>query len=462
MDYGAISLIPPLVVIICGISLKRAFEPLLIGCLVGYGIIAYFNMQNADFKADMHQFPNNFLYGLQQSLGSQEMVWVILVCGLYGALIHLIIESGGVFAFGELALQYVKTRRGALVTTWFVGLFIFIDDYMSALATGVTMRKITDKFNISREMLAFVVNGMAAPICLLVPLSTWSVYCGNLMEQNQVVANGDAFSGYLATLPFMFYPMMTSLIVLLVAMEKFPLFGKLKLAEERAIGSNTNSSLSNNYSDENESTTIKNSKPAYFFIPLIVLIAATLYLDKDALKGVMAAMIFTFFYYGFSKILTFSQLSDGIFEGFKSMILALAILTMSYVLKRVGDEMGLTPYVINATKPFLSKEFLPAIVFISLGFISYTTASSWALYAVAIPIVVPLAQAIGANVPMTLAALFCCGGFGSHSSFFSDVTILTAASTESDNIKNSFSALPYSLIAAALASLLFLISGFCC
>lgn len=459
LDYGYICLIPPLAVIVFGIWLKRAFEPLLMGCVIGYGIIAYYNKSNTNFNADLHQFPNNFLYGLQQSLGHADMVWVILVCGLYGALIHLIIESGGVLAFGDLALKRVKTRRSSLVTTWFVGLFIFIDDYMSALATGVTMRKITDNFKVSREMLAFIVNAMSAPICLIVPLSTWSVYCGKLMEENKVVAKGYAFSGYVATIPFMFYPIVMMIIAFLVAIGKFPLWGKLKQAEERAISTGVLTTSQTIQNAEVQNFSNKKTSAFYFFIPILFLIAATVFLDKDALKGVAAATVFTFIYYGVSRVMTFNQLSDGIFEGFKSMILALAILTMSYVLKRVGDEMGLTPYVIETTKPFLSKELLPMVVFLVLSFISYSTASSWALYAVAIPIVVPLALSVGANVYVTLAALFCCGAFGSHASFFSDVTILTAASTESDNVENSFASLPYSLLAVGISAILFLICG---
>jgi Na+/H+ antiporter NhaC len=158
--------------------------------------------------------------------------------------------------------------------------------------------------------------------------------------------------------------------------------------------------------------------------------------------------------------MTFSEISDGIFDGFKSMIEALAILTMSYVLKKVGDEMGLTPYVIESVKPFLSKGLLPVVVFLALSFISYTTASSWGLYAVAIPIVVPLAQAIGANVWLSLAAVFSSGGFGSQASFFSDVTVLTSNSTECPNVQLSFAQFPYSIISLIIAAFLFLVCGF--
>jgi Na+/H+ antiporter NhaC len=459
MDYGIISLLPPLVVVLTGIWLKRAFEPLLLGCIAGYAIIAYYNMYNPDFQLNAHQFPSNFIHGLKQAMMQEDMVWIILVCGLYGSLIHLIILSGGVFAFGELALKYVKSRRSALIVTWLLGLFIFIDDYMSALATGVTMRKITDRFQVSREMLALLVNAMAVPVCLIIPMSTWSIYCGKLLEDNNVVAKGGAFDGFLAMIPFMFYPIISIIIAFLLAIGKLPLVGSLKVAEANAM--NTNNSLSNNYAEANNNNANEsNAKSIHFFLPLLFLIGATLWLEKDALKGVLAGMVFTFFYYIFAKVMTFKAFGDGLFEGFKTMIYALAILTMSYVLKRVGDEMGLTTYVIESVKPILSKGFLPVVVFLILSFISYTTASSWGLYAVAIPIIVPLTQAVGANIWLSLAAVICTGAFGSHASFFSDVTVLTSESTECDNMKVSFAALPYNLVALVLSSLLFLGFGF--
>lgn len=442
---GIYTLIPPLVVVLFGIWTRRAFEPLLIGCLVGFVMIA------------PTAFPGNFVDALKKTLQSEDMVWVILVCGMYGSLIQLIIKSGSVMAFGDYILRYVKTRRTALVATWFMGLFIFIDDYMSALATGVTMRKVTDTYKVSREMLAFMVNATAAPICLLIPMSTWSIYGGSLLETNKIVEKGHAFDGFLNTIPFMFYPWAITIIALLVALGYFPVIGKLKIAEQNAL--NTPSVKQEIETTDNKSLSNK-TNPIHFLLPLSVLIAATLWLDKDALKGVLVGVSFTFFYYWLTRIMTFSEISDGVFDGFKSMIEALAILTMSYVLKKVGDEMGLTPYVIESVKPFLSKGLLPVVVFLALSFISYTTASSWGLYAVAIPIVVPLAQAIGANVWLSLAAVFSSGGFGSQASFFSDVTVLTASSTECPNVQLSFAQFPYSIISLIVAALLFLVCGF--
>lgn len=345
--------------------------------------------------------------------------------------------------------------------TWFLGLFIFIDDYMSALATGVTMRKITDQFRVSREMLAFLVNAMAAPLCVIIPMSTWSIYVGKLLEDNKVVGAGGGFDGFLATIPFMFYPWAVVIIALLVALGKFPLLFRMKTAEERALATGQLSPEGSEALSQPEIPFDESkAKPVFFFLPLIVLIAATLFMEKDALKGVMAALVFTFLYYGLAGVMKFSLVTDGIFEGFKSMVFALAILTMSYVLKKVGDIMGLTPYVIQSVQPVLTKEFLAGAVFASLSFISYTTASSWGMYAVAIPIVVPLAQAMGANVWLSLAAVVSAGAFGSQASFFSDVTILTATSTECNNMELSYAQLPYNLISWGAALVMFLGAGY--
>jgi tetracycline resistance efflux pump len=444
----ALCLIPPMVVIILGIVLRRAFEPLLIGCLVGFLLI------------DWRAFPANFVEALRSTLEHRDMVWIILVCGLYGSLIHLLIQSGSVFSFGQWALQFVKSRRSALVTTWLVGLFIFIDDYMSALASGVTMRKITDRFRVPRETLAFLVTAMAAPVCLIIPMSTWSIYVGKLLEDNKIVAEKGGFDGYLAALPYMFYPWVIVIMALLLAMGRLPLTARLRAAEARVAAGGPLAGVTSQAHSEPIPDPEQNTHPIFFFLPLFVLIGATLYLDKDALLGVMAGLAFTFFLYWGAGLMRFSTITDGIFEGIKSMVFALAILTMSYVLKTVGDKMGLTPYVIASVTPYLSKAVLAAVVFVTLAAISYTTASSWGMYAVALPIVVPLAQSMGANVWLAVAAVVSAGGFGSQASFYSDVTVLTATSTECDNVELSMSQLPYNLTAAAIAALLFLVVGF--
>lgn len=465
-EYGFLALIPPLVVIVFALWMRRSFEPLLIGCVVGYAMIAWHGA-NGSIGEMFAAFPANMIgpgdgddpIGLYKIMMDEANVWVILVCGLYGSLIYLLLKSGSIHAFGQWMLQYAKDRRSAKVISWLLGLIVFIDDYMSALSVGVTMRKITDRYNISREMLALLVNTMAAPLCLIVPLTTWTIYVGGLLEENQVVAEGDGLAGYWATIPYMFYAWAIVIIGLLVALDKFPLFKRMKLAEERAQATGQTSP------DGSQKSTIQteeNNRATHwhFILPLLTLIGSTLLLDNDALKGVMLTIVLTMGYYWFSKLQPFDEMADGIWEGFNTMVFALAILMMSYLLKDVNDQMGLTQYVIDAVKPFLPAQLLPVGVFISMGIIAALTASNWGLYAVAIPIVVPLAQVLGADVWLTVAALVSAGGFGSQTCFYSDTTVLTTNSTECHPIELMFTQLPYTLTAAGIASVLFVVFGY--
>ncbi len=461
-DYGIYCLVPPFVVIFVAILLRRSFEALLVGCAVGFAMISYHNNEGSFFTRLM-PFPGEFVNGLKTTMQTADMVWVILVCGLYGSLVHLIIQSGGAMAFGTYMLRFIKNRKSAMIVTWATGLLIFLDDYMSALAVGVTMRKITDKYRISREMLAYLVNTMAAPVCIIVPLTTWSIYCGGLIRDEFKTINQidvDPFMGFLYTIPYMFYSWASVIIAFLVASGFFPLIGKLRTAENRVKnGGSLLPEGSVTGKDELDGKTFEHAKPYYFFVPIVVLIIFTLFF-KEALLGAISGLIFTIFFYWIMRVNTYGDLSDGVFEGFKSMIVALGILTMSYVLKMVGDKMGLTQYVITSVKPILTKEVLAAVVFVALAAIAYLTSSSWGMYAVALPIVIPLAQSLGANVSMSIAAVISAGAFGSNASFYSDVTILTSSSTECNNLEHSFSQLPYAMISLSIAACLFLGCGY--
>jgi tetracycline resistance efflux pump len=454
MAYGAIALIPPAVVIILAIKQKTSFEPLLIGCLVGYAIIGFHDKSN---------FFTNFVDSFKSVMGDKDSVWVILVCGLYGSLIGLMIRSGGTLKFGEWALTKIKTKRGALMGAWGLGLFIFLDDYMSALTVGFSMKKITDAFKIPREKLAYIVNTTAAPWCVVVPLSTWTIFVGNILETSHVAPKGQGLVTYWKMIPFVSYGYVSVLIIPLFIYGILPWFGKLKKADIRA--EETGQLVASEFNDVavldvSPMNPAKPSKLIYFLIPMVVLLVATIYLDKDALKGVMVAVAFTFLYYLIIKVGTFKQLSETMFGGFGSMLYALAILMMSYVLKDVNDKMGLTQYVLHAASPYLNKEFLPVIVFVSLSVIAVTTGSSWGLYAIAIPLVVPLAQHFGSNVLLNCGAVISAGVFGANACLYSDATVLTAQSTECNNLDHGLSQLPYATIAFCLSSVVYIIMGF--
>ena len=454
MTYGVLALIPPLVVIVLAIILRTSFEPLLIGCVVGFIMISTHDHTN---------FFTGFVDSLKSVLGDKDSVWVILVCGLYGSLIGLMVRSGGTLKFGEWALQRLKTKKSALMGTWVLGLVIFLDDYLSALTVGLSMRKITDAFKIPREKLAYIVNTTAPPWCVIVPISTWTIFIGNILETSNVAPAHEGLATYWKMIPYVAYGYIAVLIIPLFIYGILPWFGRLKKADIRAEKTGALTASEFNMSgalDISLFGTRKDPKVIYFALPIVVLLAATIWFDIDALKGVMIAVAFTFIYYLVIRLGTFRQLSETVFMGFNSMVYALAILMMSYVLKDVNDKMGLTEYVLQTVSPHVSKTMLPFVVFVSLSVISVTTGSSWGLYAVAIPLVVPLAQHLGSNVLLNCGAVISAGVFGANACLYSDATILTAQSTECNNLDHGLSQLPYAGISFGLSAVAYLCFGY--
>jgi tetracycline resistance efflux pump len=204
----------------------------------------------------------------------------------------------------------------------------------------------------------------------------------------------------------------------------------------------------------------KNPSSWFLVLPLVVLIVATIALNLDALKGIFVALTFTLLYFSFKKVAKFQALSDTAIEGLKSMTFALVLLVMSYILKNLGDDMGLTAYVIHSVQPLVSREFLPLAIFISLGLIAFTTGNSWGLYAIAIPMAIPLAHVLEANVWLCLGAVVSAGAFGAHACFYSDATILAASGTECNNYQHAITQLPFALISFSMACILYIILGY--
>jgi Na+/H+ antiporter NhaC len=437
MEFGILSLVPPFIVVLFGIITRRSLESLFIGCIVG------------SIMLDWKQFPGNFLSLLSETMANPSLIWVILVCGIYGMLIQLIVASGSALAFGQYLLRFIKTRKSALMTTWFTGFFVFPDDYLSALSTGVSMRNITDKFGISRPLLAYLVNTTAAPVCAIIPLSTWGVFTSKLLEDNKLVPVGEGLWGFAATIPYNFYALTALAVSFFVAVGIIPVFGKMKASELTVSATDASE-------ERNLSRPLK-VKPVDFIFPMFVLIGGTLLLKGDALQGAALAFILTIAWYFFRKVMSYNHISDQALSGFKEMILPLAILSLSFFLKTIGDKMGLTPYVIAEVKENFPPFLLPASLFVLLAFISYTTCSSWGLYTVALPIVIPLSIALNINPFLMVGSVLSAGVFGSNASFFSDCTILTASSTECSPTTHSFTQLPYALIAFLIATLSFAI-----
>lgn len=447
-DYGLLTLLPVFVVIVLATVTRSSFEPLIVGILVGC-VIAY-----------QGDFLNKFIEHLTTALTDKNSGWVILVCMLYGSLITMMIRGGGTAGFSNFLLRYVHNRRSALVSAWVLGILIFVDDYLHSLAVGAAMKKITDKFNISRELLAYIVHATSAPLCILLPISTWSIFISGIIEKEGIVAKGDGMMGYMHAIPYMAFGFVGITLVLAVALGWFPIIGKMKTAELRASAGMTIPPDPGSSITVQEEAPPAKSKLGYFIFPMIVLIATTVYFDFDALKGALITNFFVFVYLFADKALTLRQLSEAILHGFNTILFPIILVILAFALKLVNDDLHLVQYVISNVEPYMSREFFPAIAFITLASIAFLTGSSWDLYVIAIPLMVPLAKALESNVWVAISVVVCAGAFGSNTGFFSDSTILSASASNVPTMQHALTQLPYALIALMISSLIYVGIGF--
>lgn len=446
----ALSLIPPAIVLTLAIWLRRPILSLIVGAASGLLLLS----------------PANALTGFSEIslkvMQDETIGWLILVCGSFGALIALLIRTGGALAFGRAALLLAKGKRSSLFMTFVLGLVIFVDDYLNALTVGETMKRVTDRFRISREKLAYVVDSTAAPICVLVPLSTWAVFFGGLLENNDIAAAGEGIATYIQAIPYMLYAWAAVVLVLLVALGLVPDFGPMRKAELRAqqLGSNAAQTVQvsgeHNFAmksieEEFEGADKEGGKLYNFVVPLLLLIGFTIYFDIDVWMGMIATMLLTVPFYMVQRLMPLSEMLEQMMDGFKTMLPAIGICIAAFIFKDVCDQLMLPQYVVESLKPYMTPQMLPAMVFLCMAVLSFATGSSWGIFAVTIPIVMPLAFALEADVPLVIGALMSASAFGSQACFYSDSTVLAAQGSGCNLISHAVTQLPYTLVAAGLA-----------
>jgi Na+/H+ antiporter NhaC len=452
----ALSLIPPAVVLILAITLRRPILALVLGAISGLLLLS------------PAEALNNFSEISLKVMQDETIGWLILVCGSFGALIALLVRTGGALAFGRAALKLAKGRRSSLLMTFALGVVIFVDDYLNALTVGETMKRVTDRFRISREMLAYVVDSTAAPICVLVPLSTWAVFFGGLLENNDIAATGEGISVYIQAIPYMLYAWFAVILVLLVAAGVVPAIGPMRKAEMAARHGSAGAmhvgelSPEHNYSmrsleEEFEGADKEGGKLYNFLVPLLMLIGFTIYFEIDVWMGMLATLAITVPFYLLQRLMPLSEMLDQMVDGFKTMLPAIGIVIAAFIFKDVCDQLMLPQYVVESLKPYMSPQMLPAMVFLAMAVLAFATGSSWGIFAVTIPIVMPLAYALQADIPLTIGALLSASAFGSQACFYSDSTVLAAQGSGCNLISHAITQLPYTLIAAGLAFIGFIL-----
>jgi len=442
-DLGAFVLVPTLVVFVLAILTHRPIESLITGSIVGLIMIHGVG------------FVGGFAETSIRVMTDPDVAWVILVCGFMGSLIGILIRTGSTSSFTEKMSGYVKSKKSALMATWGLGILMFVDDYLNSLAVGSAMRNLTDKYRISREKLAYVVDSTAAPISVIIPFSTWGVFFAGLIVANGIAPEGEGLDTYIRSIPYMFYAWVAVLLVPFVAFGAIPSLGPMKTADKRAETTGvTVPPGAEHIEAANQSIQARpDIKPriSMFVVPMVTLVAATLYFDKDFLVGIYITLGGTAIYIIASRMMNMHDAFDTIIDGFKMMVEPLGVLVAAFILKDVNDVLNLAPYIVSSMEPLLTPDLLPVAVFVSMALVSFMTGSNWGVFVIILPIVTALTNNLGADMALVLGATLSASTFGSHACFYSDATVLTAQASGCTPFQHAITQIPYALIAAGIS-----------
>lgn len=505
MELGALSVIPVLIAIVGALITRRPFEFLLLGSIVGCLV-----MYGWDFLPQWAILMQDTVAG---------NVWIILICGFFGSLIALLTKARGTEGFSKFAQKICKTGRSSRIATFILGIVIFVDDYLNMLTVGNCMRPISDKRKQPRESLAFITGATGTPVCMLLPFSTWAAFYIDLFQkQAEVQAAVNYSSGtdlFMQFLPYNFFSITMVLVTFLFALGVIPPLGPMRKAYKRVEAGGTLWSAKSNAENvefelaydvptdnaaiteaqdeikrlEGEGTgaevavavvdnsidgspvsAIVESAPSPkdveegegklidFVIPMASLILLTFMVD--ILVGVVVALAVCLVQYLIRKKMTVTEWTDTFFEGFKDMVPTIVTLMAAFMVAGAADAMGLTPWVIEVAAGFPLPQLFPAIAFIAVGFVTFATGSFWGTSVIAVPILLPLAVAMGSPLMLTMGSILCGCTMGTQICFFSDGNMLIASAVKNDLIDNYFATLPYLGIAIGLTLICFVVGGF--
>ena len=445
-DYGLLSLIPVLVVIVSAIITKRALEPLILGTLVGFVILAKENFVVA------------YLDSLYGELG--ESSYYIIIFGLFGIYIHLLEKANAISGFTKVGLRFARNKKKAGFLAWIMGLVFFLDNYFSILGAGISNREIADKNKMSREMFSFAINAVACCTCVLVPLSLWGVFMSGQIEMTLGIEMGTGLGEIVKSIPFMFFAWVLLVFVLLYQFRIIKPFGPMKKAEERA--ETTGAVLPEDLAAQAPANSDEDEKPVNilnFIIPMASLIAVTL-VTQELTYGLIVGIVLCFILYIAQKLITAAEAFDAICKGFEEMFVVTALVISAFVLQNANDELGLAPFVVNSVVNVISAPLLPVIAFVLLMVLGFVTGSFWGMAAVCFPIMLPLAQALDANIYLTIGAVIAGCAAGSATCFYGDSVTLTCGLTKIRNIDYLRSALPMLIPPIVVTAIIYIAAGF--
>lgn len=465
------ALVPPIVAIALALITKEVYSSLFIGILVGGLFYSGFGFEGTI----THIFQDGIIGVLSDSYNVGILVFLVIL----GTMVCLMNKAGGSAAFGRWASSHIKSRAGAQLATILLGVLIFIDDYFNCLTVGSVMRPVTDKQNVSRAKLAYLIDATAAPVCIIAPISSWAAAVTGFVEGE------DGFSIFIRAIPYNYYALLT--IVMMVGMVLMKVeYGAMKVHETNAKKGDLYTTPDRPYANAEEDMTDNGKgKVIDLLIPILSLIICCVigmiytggffdgvgfveaFSNSDASVGLVLGSFFgfiiTIILYVVRKVLSFSDCMSCIPDGFKAMVPAILILTFAWTLKAMTDSLGAKEFVAGMMETSAQglMNLLPAIIFLVACFLAFATGTSWGTFGILIPIVVAVFE--GRNETMMIISISACMAgavCGDHCSPISDTTIMASAGAQSNHINHVNTQLPYAITCAAVSFVTYIVAGF--
>ena len=453
---GILSILIPLIIIVMAIITKDVVVSLISGIFLGELVTHGFNPLTSIIA---------LLDGFVRLFAEGWITKTVLFALLVGSIIKLITNSGGVDGF----VNYLSTKqksidspKGALLLAYFLGVVIFIESSITSLVAGTVARPLCDKNAVSREKLAFVCDSTSAPICSLIPFNAWGALLLGLILASieSHVITGEALPLLVESIIFNFYSLITVVFVLLVIIFDINI-GSMRHAKPHP------------FQRKEKDIQKDNSSPLLMILPLVVLIVMvpiSLYYtgDGDILKGsgstsvfyaVISSLLFIYIYYVRGKHLTHKEYFNSLYEGISDMIPIVLILLLAFLIGNVIKELGTATYLSEIMQGNIPPFLLPFLIFIVASLTSFSTGTSWGTFSIMMPIALALSASFHIPIPLMIGAVISGGIFGDHVSPISDTTIISSMASGCDHIEHVRTQMPYALISALLASVLYLIVG---
>ena len=473
------SLLPPVAAIVLALITKEVYSSLFLGIIVG--CFLYTNGSPIDAFQD-------FVSRLTSNAGGNMGILMFLV--ILGTMVALMIRAGGSKAYGDWAVSHIKTKSGALWSTFILAIVLGVDDYFNNLTTGNVMRPVTDGHHISRAKLSYMCDATAAPVCIMMPVSSWAAAVTGIIGNEEV-----GFQIFLKAIPYNYYAILTLVFIVVMTCLNID-YGPMRKHENNAAKGDLYTTPERPFAGVEEMKFNPNGKVIDLVLPVLVLVGCcvgsmvyvgyqnggtdliTAFANTSAFDalplGSLVALIFTMLFFMVRRAMSFTELMDCLPNGFKQMVPAILILCLAWTIGDVTKALGAPEFVADLVSKFGPglKNFLPAVVFLIAAFLGFATGTSWGTFSILLPIVIPVFSGGTPAVDLTVGDLnnnllmisiaATLGGavMGDHCSPISDTTIMASSGAQCYHLNHVATQLPYAVTVAVVAFVNYIITAF--